>query len=110
MQLDVREQARLPFRRLLSICLDSIRYRLLRSMVTVFIILVAIAFLANILVEGELGRATRDSVRQRTQVITAFARFLRQISQVPSAEQLLDLAAGARPTDADYANLAAWGD
>ena len=58
--LEVREQAHLSLRRMLSICMDSLSHRLLRSAVTVGIIVLAIAFLAQILFDGYFGRAVQS--------------------------------------------------
>lgn len=107
--LEVREQARLSFRRLLAICVDSISYRLLRSVVTVFIIIVAIAFLAAIIEEGYLGRAARDAVRVRTKVFTAYSRFLRRVNRAPPPKRLALEAAALEEGTADFDNLCRWG-
>ena len=64
--LEVKEQVHLSSKRLLNICTNSIAHRMLRSVVTIVIILLAIAFLAFIMVEGYLGRSTRDAVSART--------------------------------------------
>jgi len=107
--LEVREQIALSFRRLLGICLDSISYRLLRSMVTAFIIVVAIAFLAVIMIEGYLGRATRNTVRAHTDRFAACSRFLREVTHAPPRARLVSLAARAAAGSATVRNLAAWG-
>jgi len=108
--LDVREQVRLSFRRLLELCVDSIRYRLLRSLVTVVIIVLAIAFLASIMTEGYLGRAVRDAVVAKTRSLTAYSRFLSQVSVVESEEKMALAFAHLRPQSADFRNLVRWGE
>ena len=108
--LEVREQASLPFRRMLEVCLDSISYRLLRSAVTVVIIVLAIAFLATIMVEGYLGRAIRDTVTGKTRRLTAFSGFLSKVSNVDPPERLTAALALLQPGAADYRNLVRWGE
>jgi hypothetical protein len=107
--LEVREQVPLPAKRLLDICLDSISYRLLRSMVTVVIILLAIAFLGAIMIEGYMGRSVRDTVVARTKEKAAYGRFISSISQVDADEKLVSQFANLHEDSADYQNLAQWG-
>ncbi len=106
--LDVREQARLPFRRMLDLCLDTISYRLFRSAVTVVIIVLAIAFLASIMVEGYLGRSVRDTVVGKTLRRTAYSRFMVRAGHVESIESLLASINALRPGTTDYDNYMAW--
>lgn len=108
--LEVKQQVRLSFKRLLEICLDSISYRLLRSVVTVVIILLAIAFLAVIMIEGYLGRAMRDAVMARTQRMTAYSRFLSKASRVAPDEKLIGAFAELDKDSSDFANLVSWGE
>ena len=106
--LEVREQVRLSFKRMLAICLDSISYRLLRSLVTVVIIVLAIAFLASIMVEGYLGRSLRDAVRAETRKLTAYSRFLREASYVVPDAKLVSALAALRTDSAGERNLTGW--
>lgn len=106
--LDVREQARLPFRRMLDLCLDTISYRLFRSAVTVVIIVLAIAFLSSIMVEGYLGRSVRDTVVGKTRKRTAASRFMAAASHVESEDALLVTLNGLRPGTVEYQNYMSW--
>lgn len=106
--LEVKEQVRLPFRRLLEICLDTISHRLMRSLVTMAIITLAIAFLASIMVKGYLGRAVRDAVQSERRSLTAYSHFLGRVSRAPAEEELLELFAEVREGSADYENLRQW--
>lgn len=107
--LEVREQVRLSFRRMLEICMDSIAHRLMRSVVTVGIVLLAIAFLAFVMAEGHVGRTTRNVVLERTARMNAYAQFLRKASAAESEENMVAACAALRGNDADVANLRAWG-
>ena len=106
--LEVREQVRLPFKRMLELCLDSISYRMFRSTVTVVIIVLAIAFLASIMVEGYLGRAVRDTVVSQAARRTAYSRFLSEVSYPESNEDLLRTLALLQPDTATYENFQRW--
>lgn len=107
--LDVREQVRLPFRRLLEVCLDSMSYRLLRSFVTAIIIVLAIAFLASIMMEGYFGRAIYRRIITQARELTACSRFLSRATQVPAAQQLAVGIPALRKGSADFRNLQRWG-
>ena len=109
MRLEVRDQIRLSFKRLLEVCLDSISYRLMRSIVTVVIIVLAIAFLAVIVVEGYLGRSIRDAVLVKTRGMTAYTTFLRKVTAVEADEKLVEAFSQLRPGGADFSNMAGWG-
>ena len=107
--LAVQEQARLPFRRLLEVCLDSMSYRLLRSFVTMIIILLAIAFLASIMMEGYFGQAIYHRIVSQARELTACSRFLSRAAQVPAADQLVTDISAWKKGSADLRNLQRWG-
>lgn len=107
--LAVQEQARLPFRRLLEVCLDSMSYRLLRSFVTLIIILLAIAFLASIMMEGYFGQAVYRRIVAQARELTACSRFLSRATQVPAAQQLVMEIPVWQKGSADLRNLQRWG-
>jgi putative ABC transport system permease protein len=56
-KLDVRRQPRMGFNRVVSLTTTGIRYRLFRSIVTMAVITVAIAFMMNVLMEGMVKRS-----------------------------------------------------
>ncbi|NCC92832.1 MAG: hypothetical protein EOM10_06060, partial [Opitutae bacterium] len=56
-KIDVQNQPVLPPRRVLQIALTGVKYRLFRATVTVAVIVVAMAFLMNILTESLIKRA-----------------------------------------------------
>lgn len=107
--LEVKEQVPLSFRRLLEISLGSISYRLMRSVVTVSIIVLAIAFLAQIMMDGFLGRAARQAAQSRADKLAAYSRFLRQVSSVDADEPLVAGFAKVRPGTSAHQNLIRWG-
>jgi len=99
--LEVREQTRLSLKQMFVICFDSIAYRLLRSLITVFIIAVAIAFLAMILMEAELQRTARLALNTHVRELTSYSQLLRALSEIPSDERLVQMAAGTAKGSAE---------
>lgn len=107
--LEVRQQVRLSFPRLLDICLDSVAHRMLRSTITVLIVLLAIAFLSSIMLDGYMGRSTRDAVQSRADRLSSYSIFLRKASEVGTDESLVRFSAQVSPASADFTNLSGWG-
>jgi hypothetical protein len=107
--LEVKEQVHLSFQRLFEICIGSISYRLMRSAVTVAIIVLAIAFLAQIMMDGYLGRAARDTAHAQSAQHTAFSRFLSKATHLDTDEHLVRAFASTRPGTAAWTNLQRWG-
>ena len=95
---------------MLEICLNSISYRLLRSLVTVVIIVLAIAFLATIMTEGYVGRSIRDTVAGRTRSLSAFSRLLSNVSLTRTDEALVHMYADLAGDSVDFRNLVRWGE
>ncbi len=66
--IDVQSQPILSFARTLGLALSAVRYRLFRAAVTVTVIAVAMAFLANILseslIKGAIAVHARDGIRE----------------------------------------------
>ncbi len=108
-KLEVKEQVPLSLRRLLEISMGSISYRLMRSLVTVSIIVLAIAFLAQIMMDGFLGRAARQAAQARAHKLAAYSRFLRQLSAVDADEPLVAGFATVHSGTAAFQNLSRWG-
>lgn len=107
--IDVRDQPHLRLRRTLEICLNGVRYRLFRSLVTVVVIGVAVAFMMNVVSEAVSLRAIGDQAHQRTAEQRQAARWLARLSAVPTQEGLLRDAASAAPGSVRAAELQAIG-
>jgi len=97
--IDIQEQPVLSLGRTARITLVGIRYRLFRSLVTVGVVAVAVAFLMNILstslIKRSIVRSTRDRVR-RMRLAAVWASRL-TVPQTP--EEILLGLARARPSD-----------
>ena len=55
-RIEIKNQPRLGWGRIVRITLDGVRYRLFRASVTVAVIAVAVAFLMNVLSESLIKR------------------------------------------------------
>ncbi len=62
--LDIREQVRLPMARQAAIAVDGIHHRLFRSMLTLVVVTLAVAFLSNVLAEDRIARSCQRGVRE----------------------------------------------
>lgn len=65
-EINIAEQPWLSLKRTVKITIDGIRYRLFRATVTVAVIVVAVAFLMNILAESLIKRAVAADTRERS--------------------------------------------
>jgi hypothetical protein len=79
--LEIREQPRLSLKRQVEICVDGIHHRLLRSALTLAVVSLAVAFLANVMVEV----AVVDGLRSWSSRVEA---------QATAVDRLLDFLTG----------------
>jgi putative ABC transport system permease protein len=94
MRLEIHDQPRMGFGRTLQLTLHAIRYRLFRSLVTVLVVTVAIAFLMNVVAESLLKReVARRSTRELAAERLAAAWVTRLTAPGTAAELLRELAA-----------------
>jgi len=101
--LTINNQPKMSFSRTLFTTVISIRYRLFRSIVTVGVITVAVAFLMNMLTESVLKRSV---VATTTDEITGFrqaATWIARLSVLESIEEtMLRIASIKSTTDSSY--------
>jgi hypothetical protein len=108
-EIIVKDQVRLGSKKILRICLNGIYFRLFRSMVTLTIIALAVAFMVNIFMGGLIGAAVHRGVRQRADAVRAFGRWITRFSEEMTWDQLsVELGAGG-PGSPAYEEIAAWG-
>lgn len=94
--IDVQNQPVLSPGRIFQIAVTGVKYRLFRAVVTVAVIVVAMAFLMNILTESLIKRAVADSVREQIAELHRVDRWIARLSMPQTEEQVLDrLAADA---------------
>ncbi len=106
--LEIREQPRLPLHKQVEICADGIQHRLFRAVLTLAIVILAIAFLMNVLGESMIARACKEQVfaqaLQQRQLIRLEALFQHPVT----VEQLRRRLADAQPDSWQAQTLAAW--
>ncbi len=87
--LEIREQPRLPFGRQIGICVDGLHHRLARSLTTLAVVSLAVAFLANILAEGVVVTALRNRTAAIESRDASFRQFADVFAATPDSEALL---------------------
>lgn len=107
--IDVQSQPVLPPRRVFQIALTGVKYRLFRSLVTVAVIVVAMAFLMNILTESLIKRAVAASVREQIEDLHRVDRWIARLSMARPQEEILARLAAEPPGPEDLRELARLG-
>ena len=108
-KLDIRKQVRLGFPRTLEICLNGVYFRLFRSMITVAIIGIAIAFMMYMLGGSVLGRSVSAHARDAARAYKLYSVWLSWLEEPMSRPELFRLAATSAPNDARLRALGPWG-
>lgn len=100
--LQIKEQPKLGFVRTFLITVTSIRYRLFRSIVTLGVITVAVAFLMNILTESIVKKSTVSRTEEILKKYRLAANWASKLSIPDTAEQILTKIARAQKNDPVY--------
>jgi len=87
--IDVQDQPVLSFRRTVQITANGIRYRLFRSLVTVVVVAVAVAFLMNIVSESLIKRSIGARTRERIAAIRSAAVWSGRLTSPGTIEEIL---------------------
>lgn len=106
--IDIRNQPSLPVMRTFLLTINGIRYRLFRSVVTVGVIAVAIAFLMNILSESLIKGAIARTTASRTQASRLAAAWAARLARAGSLEEIiteLDTAPATAPVWEEVTHL-----
>lgn len=109
-KIDVQNQPVLPPGRVFQIALTGVKYRLFRATVTVAVIVVAMAFLMNILTESLIKRAVAESVREQIEDMHRVDRWIARLSMARPPEDVLAQLAAEDPDPEDMRELAALGE
>jgi putative ABC transport system permease protein len=104
--IDVQNQPVLPPGRVFQIALTGVKYRLFRATVTVLVIVVAMAFLMNILTESLIKRSVADSVRGQIKELHRVDRWIARLSTARPSEETLARLAAAEPGSGEMGELA----
>ena len=107
-QLNIREQPSLRWSKETEIAVDGIHYRLLRSLLTLGVIVLAVAFITNILVEARIAGSCKrgvQSLAEQQRELALLASFTdAPLTPRDLAGRIAERPAGAWPLDA----LAGW--
>lgn len=88
-RIDVQNQPKLSAGRIFQIAVTGVKYRLFRAVVTVAVIIVAMAFLMNILTESLVKRSVAESVREQIETLHRVDRWIAKLSVPQSAEAIV---------------------
>lgn len=109
--IDVRAQGNLGVRRTLGLCLKGIRHRLLRSLLTLAVIALAVAFFMYLLGESALVRAVGGGVSsdlaERRHAVVLLARLFEPPSRPVLTRRLAEAAARAERRT-EFARVTGW--
>lgn len=106
-QIDVQDQPVLSPGRIFQIAVTGVKYRLFRAVVTVAVIVVAMAFLMNILTESLIKRAVAESVREQIDELHLVENWVARLSMAQSQEELLRRLAVVQAEDDNLRELEA---
>lgn len=109
-EIKIAEQPWLSLHRTIRITVDGIRYRLFRASVTVAVIVVAVAFLMNILSESLIKRSIAANTRERIQNARLIYAWSAKLTSPGSLESLIADLAGSRPEAAISREIQDFGD
>ncbi len=103
--LEIHDQPRLGFLRTLAITWTGIRYRLLRAFMTLLVIMVAIAFLANMVVGSLLRQSVVERARAETQRLRLASFWISRLTFPATSAELIDELAGSALNDRSYREI-----
>ena len=98
----IKQQPKLGFLRIFILTIIGIRYRFFRSIVTLVVVGVAIAFIMNVVSEGVLKTAIVHKTKERIQEKRIFAEWVARLSMPGTPEQILRELASAKKNDSVY--------
>jgi hypothetical protein len=103
--LEIHDQPRLGWWRILAITWTGIRYRLLRAFMTLLVIAVAIAFLANMVVGSLLRQSVVERARAETQRLRLASFWISRLTFPATPQELILELSEARAGDRAYREI-----
>jgi putative ABC transport system permease protein len=88
-EIDIQKQPVLRFGRVFRIALTGVRYRLFRAIVTVAVIMVAMAFLMNILSESLIKRSIGETSREQIRAMRQVDQWIARLSVAQTAGEII---------------------
>lgn len=107
--MKIQNQVRLSLARTFEICVNGIYYRLFRSIVTVSIVSVAIAFMMYMLGGSVIGKAVNRHAGSEARRYKVYDRWLSWIDAGMSRTSLFRILAACGPDDSQVRSMAKWG-
>jgi ABC-type antimicrobial peptide transport system permease subunit len=102
-QLNIREQSSLRWSKEIEIAVDGIHYRLLRSLLTLGVVVLAVAFITNILVEARIAGSCKNGVHalveQQRELVLLSSFTDTSLGLRDLATRIADLPPGGWPLD-----------
>jgi hypothetical protein len=89
-RFEARDQVRLSLYKCFEVCVHGVYYRLFRSLVTVSIVVLTVAFFSNVVLEGLLIHGVARGVGDEFLAMRRDARFVSKLTQLESVDELLD--------------------
>ena len=107
-KLEIREQPRLPLSRQVEICADGIGHRLFRSLTTLAVVTLAVAFLMNMLVESITVSTCKVGVGNELSTQRRLARLMAAAELPPGAASLSKFLSETKAGSLEAGLLANW--
>lgn len=106
--IDVRKQKNLALSRMLGLCVRGIAHRLLRSVLTLAVVVLAVAFFMFLLAENAFLGATAKGVWKEASQQRLAPRLLNHLFNAPSGAVLSRRLGSRAATLAEYAAVSGW--
>ena len=107
--VQIRKQVRLGFARTVEVCVNGIYYRLFRSLVTVAIVSVAVAFMMYMLTGGLVGRSVHRAARVEATAYKVYGRWLSWMEKPMNRTALLRSIGQCEEGDPKVKSIEHWG-
>jgi hypothetical protein len=108
MKREVRDQEKLSFKRSFEFCLSSIRHRFFRSVVTLSVIVLAVAFLMNILTETIIAGSVARGVQSEFEKLYIADLFEQRIAHDVPLSSLVGELSRIKPYQSRWKELERW--
>jgi hypothetical protein len=108
-KIDVQSQPVLSAGRVFQIAVTGVKYRLFRAAVTVAVIVVAMAFLMNILTESLIKKSVAEAARDQIEDLYRVDRWIARLTMAQTADEILHQLASVDPDSGTAQELMAMG-